>query len=339
MKQRLAVFRVCFIAAVAVFAGSTVRAQEEMVPLHSIPGGSSRGSGSISGRVVLPSGQFVTQRARIVLSYSTNPGITYYTDNSGGFGFTGVGEGLYTIEATGDTRLYETVSQEVRVTRGMHVKLVIHLKEKSRTSSKKPESVVSLAELNQKVPEPARKEFEKATSLVKDGKIEEAIPQFKKALAIFPEYLMALNDLGVQYLKLKRFPEAIEQFEAALEIDSKVFNPRLNLAIVMVDQKRFLEAIDHLNQAISIDSSSPSAHLYLGIASAEIDELAAADRELAAAHSLGGDQYAVVHFYRANVHMKKGEREAAVRELTSYLEKLPSGEHAERARSLLEKLK
>jgi tetratricopeptide (TPR) repeat protein len=289
--------------------------------------------------VVLPSGQFVTQRVRLVVSYLTNPGITYYTDNNGGFGFSGLGEGAYTIEATGDTRLYETVSQEVRVARGMHLKLVIHLKERGKPADTKTENVVSLAELKQKVPDPAKKEFEKATRLVSEGKLQEAIPQYKKALVIFPEYLMARNDLGVQYLKLKRIEEAVEQFEAALEVDSKVFNPRLNLGIAMVEQKRFLEAKDHLNQAISLDSSSPSAHLYLGIASTEIDELEAAERELSAAYTLGGEQYAVVHYYKANVHMKRGEREAAIRELTAYLGKFPSGDHADNARTLLEKLK
>jgi len=37
--------------------------------------------------------------------------------------------------------------------------------------------------------------------------------------------------------------------------------------------------------------------------------------------------------------MKKGERDAAIRELKAYLEKLPKGEKAPRARELLEKLK
>lgn len=336
MKLRLTAFRLCLIAIAILSAQNAVRAQEDVVPLHTLPGGSRKGTGTVSGRVVLPSGQFVNERVRLVLNYGTNIGITYYTDNNGGFGFSGLGEGLYTIEATGDTKLYETVFYEVRVARGTHLKVVIHLKERSKPSNNKPGSVVSLAELEQKVPESAKKEFVKGTKLAGDGKIEGAIEQFKKAIGIFPDYLMARNDLGVQYLKLKRAAEAAEQFEAALAVNSKVFNPRLNLAIAMVDQKRYVEAIDHLNQAVSIDSSSPSAHLYMGIATLEMDQLDAAERELGIAQSLGGEEYAVVHFYLANLLMKKGDRDGTLRELRAYLEKQPGGEHAARARSLLE---
>jgi hypothetical protein len=39
------------------------------------------------------------------------------------------------------------------------------------------------------------------------------------------------------------------------------------------------------------------------------------------------------------VHLKNGDRNAAIRELKTYLEAQPNGEKAERSRSLLEQLK
>ena len=171
MKLRLTVLRLCSLAIFVTFAQTAVSAQEEVVPLHTVPGQSRKGSGTVSGRVVLPSGQFVTQRVRLVISSSTNPGATYYTNNNGAFGFSGLGEGVYTIEATGDTSLYETVTQEVSVARGMHLKVLIYLKERTTASNRKPESVVSLAELNQKVPAAAKKEFDKGSRLAYDGKV------------------------------------------------------------------------------------------------------------------------------------------------------------------------
>jgi tetratricopeptide (TPR) repeat protein len=268
-----------------------------------------------------------------------NPGMSSYTDNNGGFGFRSLREGNYTLEVAGDYKLYETIVEQVRVNRGMQVVLMINLKEKNPSNERPAGAVVSAGELDQHVPALAKNEYDKATSLVREGNPSQAIPHYKRALEIYSEYLMARNDLGVQYLKLKQLPEAAEQFGAAIEINPKVFNPRLNLGIVLVEQKKFLEAIDHLTHALSIDSAQPAAHLYLGIASLETDELPAAERELSKALSLGSAEYSIVHYYLAEVDMKKGDRDGAIRELKTYLDAAPNGEKAAQSRTLLEELK
>lgn len=295
--------------------------------------------GSITGQVVLPSGQQVSNRIKITLSGYRITSLIVYTDNRGRFIIPDVGDGTYTLEVEGDSKLYEPVTQEVRLIYGAHPGLVITLSEKKPTATKATTNVVSAGELDQQVPDEARKEFEKGVQFSDKGKIQDAIERLKKAIAIFPNYLMARNNLGVQYLKLGQWPEAVEQFEAALEINSRALNPRQNLAIALIEQKKYVQAIEHLNQAISIDSSSPAAHLYAGIASLGVDEIDQAQRELSTALSLGGAAYSNAHFYLALVYMKKGERESAIRELKAYLEKLPKGEKAPRARQLLDKLK
>ena len=295
--------------------------------------------GSINGQVVLPSGQQVSNRIRITLSGYRVSSLVAYTDNRGRFAFQNIGDGTYTLEVEGDQNLYEPVTQEVRVTYGAHPVLVITLREKKNSTGKTNSNVVSAGELDQGVPDEARKEFEKGAQLSEKGKIQDAIERFKKAIAISPDYLMARNNLGVQYLKLGKWSEAAEQFEAAIEIDSKALNPRQNIAIALIEQKKYENAIEHLNQALSIDSSSPVTHLYAGIASLGVDEIDQAERELTLALSIGGPEYANAHFYLALVHLKKGARESAKRELNAYLEKLPKGEKAERARQLLEKVK
>ena len=295
--------------------------------------------GSISGQVVLPSGHEVNTRIKITLTgYRLSP-VTTYTDNKGRFSFQGISDGMYTVTAEGESSLYEPVAQEVRVFYGASNPLVITLREKAGAAGKSKPGVVSAAELDQQVPDAARKEFEKGVELSGKGKFQDAVERFNKAIAIYPKYYLARDSLGVQYLKLGRWAEAAEQFEAAIQINSKALNPRQNLAISLIEQKKYVEAIEQLNQAISIDSSSPTAHLYAGIASLGVDEIDQAERELSKALSLGGEAYANAHFYLALVHMKRGEREAAIAELNTYLEKLPKGEKAPRARQLLETLK
>ena len=335
MKQAI-LLRSCLIVAAIVGLANLAQAQRNPQPPGPTIGSS--GVGSIAGRIVLPSGQHLSGRVKITLSTLNDPGVTLYTDTNGNFTFGNLRPGTYYVEATSESGNYEPASEEVRLQRGMRSSLVIPLREKVPSGGKKPGAVVSVAELDPNVPSAAKKEYDRATGLANSGKAEEAIEAYKKALSIYPDYLVAHNDLGVQYLNVKKPAEAADEFGAAIEINPKAFNPRLNLGIAYVELDKFFDAIEHLNQAISIDSSAPAPRLYLGIASAETDELAVAERELSLALSAGGPEYVIARYYLAQVHMKKGNRNQAVTELKAYLEKVPEGVLATRARELLEKL-
>jgi len=337
LTKQATLLRACLIV-IAIFGIANLAHAQRTPPANS-PTFDSSGTGSIGGRVVLPSGQPVAGRVKINLSTLNDPGVTLYTDTNGNFAFGNLRPGTYYIEASSESNTYEPTSEQVRLQRGMRLSLVISLREKELVAKgKKPGAVVSVAELDPNVPSAAKKEYDRATGLANSGKGEEAVEAYKKALSIYPTYLVAHNDLGVQYLNLKKTAEAADEFGAAIEINPKAFNPRLNLGIALVEQERFLDAIEQLNQAVSIDSSAPSARLYLGIASAETDELEVAERELSLALSSGGPEYVIARYYLAHVHMKKGNRAQAVSELKAYLEKSPEGVMAARARQLLEKL-
>lgn len=338
MSTKSIVSRISAIAIVAAFAATSGHSQDAPSPTRT-SGASELNLGSISGTVTLPSGHPVNTRVRITLSTMNDPGISGYTDNQGGFSFSRLRSGNYTVEASADGNLYDAVTEQVFLPRGGRANLRMALRGKSGANGQPRANVVSLEELSQRVPAAAKKEYEKAVKLAGEGNTVQAIEGYKKAIAIWPEYLVARNDLGVQYLNLRRLLEAAEQFEAAIDINPRAFNPHLNLGIVLVKQKNYSSALERLNGAMSIDSSQPAAHLYIGIAAVEIDELVQAEKELKAALALGGPEYSVAHYYLARLRMKTGEREGAIRELQTYLDTTPTGEEAERARQLLEKLK
>src|SRR6185503_15496411 len=143
-------------------------------------------TGTITGQVVLPSGQQVANRIRITLSGYRISSLIGYTDNKGRFLFPNIGDGTYTLEVEGDQNLYEPVTQEVRVTYGAHPVLVITLREKRQPVAKSNSNVVFAGELDQQVPDEARKEFEKGAELSEKGKFQDAVKCFKNAVAIFP---------------------------------------------------------------------------------------------------------------------------------------------------------
>jgi len=336
MISKSTTMRVFLIFAVMASASASASAQggrSEPVP-------SIQRYGSISGRVYLPSGKPAAIRFKVSVSSMQNTGTMIHTDSNGEFTFLNLPESTYVVEVIGDTKRFEIASEQVIVVRGGKSNVTIYLKERSEAGAAKPVGeVVSAAELSQPVPAPAKKEFDMASRLLKEGRRDEAIEHFKQALVIFPEYLMARNDLGVQYLKMKQLDAAAEQLGMAIEINSKVFNPRLNLGIVLLEQNKYSEAAEQLSEAIAINSSQPAPRLYLGVAHLRMDDLDAAEEELSKAINLGDANYALAHYYMAQVHMKRGDREKAIAELKTYIEMSPQGDEAASARAMLDKIK
>lgn len=259
---------------------------------------------------------------------------TTYTDNQGQFEFRNLVAGEYAIEVEADSLRYEPVSERVAVFRGTPSLVNITLKEK--TGGKKfSDSVVSVGEITADVPGKARKEFERAAKLYKDGKIAESIDHLKLAIEIYPKFLMARNDLGAQLLEQGNLDEAAAELRRAIEIDPKAFNPYLNLGIVLVKKRQFLEAASALKTAVSLSSDSPAASLYLGIALMNLKDLEGAERQLKVAYDLGGTSYSIAFFYLGQVYGQKGDRARAKQAFESYLEREPTAANAPEARKLI----
>lgn len=323
------------IATVATSATAIVRAQGTDLPKRSqLPR-----AGIIMGRVVTPSGASVRGRVMVRLSNFSSSGLMNYTDSNGEFSFTNLIPGSFSLEVVADPSVYESATESVNLPPSGRVVLTIHLREKTESNHKPGGGVVSARDLDQKVPDSAKRDFETATRLLEKSDTKQAVEHLKRAIAICPGYLVARNTLGVEYLKLKQLSGAAEQFDAAIRINPKSFNSRLYMGILLVQQKQYAEAIGHLSQALSIDSTQATAHLYLGIASLGAGDLALAHKALSTAISIGGIQYSIAHYYMAHVHIKRGERDLAIHELENYLEESPKGEQIGHARTLLEKLK
>src|SRR5215216_5455070 len=203
MKSSSRAFQICLIVAFTLYAQALAYGQRggqpNTQPMTNSGKTSFGESGSISGRVTLPSGTPISGRVKITLSTTGNPGATGYTDSKGEFSFRNLREGIYYVEVEGDSSLYEVTREQARLTRPGNVFLTITLKEKK--ASRESSGMVGAAEVEQKVPSEAKKEFDKASKLVEEGKVAEAIERLQKAISIFPDYLMARNNLAAQYLK------------------------------------------------------------------------------------------------------------------------------------------
>ena len=295
--------------------------------------------GSISGRVVLPNGNSVNETVRISLETLRGVRSSGFTDNQGQFSFRSLAPGSYQVVVDADRNRFELVSVRVEVFPGAPSILTITLKEKKPSGeSRSTGSTVSARELDTDIPAEARKEFEHGSSLSKEGKTEEAIVHLRKAIKIYPTYLMAYNDLGVQLLAQGKLDEALAELRQAIALDSKAFNPNLNLGIVLVHQQNFLAAAESLRTALSLQSNSPAARLYLGKALSGLDDSDGATRELKIAHDLGGEAYAVALFDLGQIYLNQGDRKLALETFERYLSEAPKAANAAEVRKLIQVL-
>jgi len=288
----------------------------------------------IRGRVTLPSGFAAEGYARITLKTSQSILSTLYTNNSGEFQLRNLSEGIYFVEAEMPRSNFESVTRRVELGRGLMVDLVLELKEKKDPIPNRAGKVVSAAELRQAAPAAAKKQYELGLKFVSKGNYQQAAVHFQEAISIYPEYLAARNDLGAQYLKLKRLDEAQEHFEIVLRDDPKNFNAKFNTGLVQVERRNYTEALSLLNEAVAIDSSRPVARLWIGIAKLEMGDVETAEAELTRALIMGGDECLAAHYHLARIYMMRGDLTEAARSVRSYLQLAPRGEFITEAKEL-----
>ena len=293
----------------------------------------------IEGRVILPSGFAANRNVKITLRNSLSQLSTLYTNKQGEFHIDNLSEGIYYVEAEVDDHSLEPVIEKVALGRGIVKELSLVLGEKKTSLGINPARVVSVAELRQVVPVAARKEYEQGLKLVSKGEIMQAAGHFQQAISLYPEYLAARNDLGAQYLKLKRLDDAEKLFQAVLAADPKNFNAKFNLGLVRVERKNYLEAISELRQAIVIDSTRPVARLWLGFALLESGDPASAETELTKALVMGGSECVAAHYHLARIYRARGDTTEALRAVRAYLDEAPKGEYVKEAKQLEDQLR
>jgi tetratricopeptide (TPR) repeat protein len=289
----------------------------------------------IHGRVTLPSGFAAERYVRITLRNTQSVLSTLYSNKSGEFQIRNLSEGVYYVQAEVTDANFEPVVRRVELGRGLMVDLTLELREKhSAIITRLGAKVVSAAELNQSVPPAAKKEYELGLKFVNKGNFPQAAAHFEVAVSIYPSYLAARNDLGAQYLKLKRLDEAEKHFQIVLEKDPRNFNAKFNMGLVHVERGDYLGGIAQLNQALSIDSTRAVAHLWIGIAELELGNVQTAELTLTRSLVMGGRDCVAAHYHLARVHISRGDFTGASRALEAYLQEAPRGEYAKEAKEL-----
>ncbi|HKP85353.1 MAG TPA: tetratricopeptide repeat protein [Blastocatellia bacterium] len=325
-----------------LIAFCAVSSRAQIGGIDSDPGDPGTGGRNIiQGNIYLPGGRKADKRAKIRLR-SINSDQFTMSDDNGSFSFRRLHGGTYniTVDAGNDYEIaYETVDiielPRRRSDQGQTQTVQITLTPKQ--SAVRPVGTVDASAGG--IPEAARALYKEALEAGQSGDSKTAIARLEEALKIYPTFVSAFNELGLQYMKLKKFDKAEEVLRQALKLAPEAFPPRLNYGIVLLQKKDYVAAATELQRATQKDSSNATAHLHLGRAFVNLAVYNKAEKELQQAISLGGSEMIEAHRYLAAVYIETRENLRAADELEKYLALSPKAKDADKIRDIIKQLR
>src|SRR5262249_7333971 len=326
-----------FATTTAIFLPVSVCGQRGMLGTDSGDPGTG-GNFIIQGTVFLPSGHRVDRPIRVRLYTPTRGAVTTMTDDNGVFSFRRLAPGSYSVVIDAE-KDFETVNEPVNIVQAFRggsstenvILVQIRLKPKIATSAKPEVMNAGLAN----VPKHAVEVFNQALELEQKGKPKDAIEKLKQAITEYPDFMLAFNEMGVQYLRLNELSKADEALRSALKISPEGAVPLMNHGIVLTHMGKFELAVIELQKALKQRDQSANGHFYLGQALANLGRFSEAEEHLTRALALGGDDVKDAHRFLGAIYLQRGERERGVAELETYLKLAPKAKDAEQVRQIV----
>ncbi len=112
--------------------------------------------------------------------------------------------------------------------------------------------------------EEARKMYNQGTECFQKQDYVNAERYLLKAIEIDPNFIDAIDHLGLLYKRIKKYDNAIDLFKKSIQLNKANIVPYTNLALVYKELKRYEEARQIYIQAYEQDKNEPEIYYGLG---------------------------------------------------------------------------
>lgn len=297
--------------------------------------------GTLRVHVVFPDGRSCQIQLHVVLmgSSSNIPVADSYTNNECmvDFGELGVGDYHMVISGQGieetDSGIFQVdsrkSSQSIFVT-------VRPSPQPGTVAGQSGPPTVAAVDLN--VPEDAKKEYAKAAEPFSKGEWNKAKEILLKALAIYPKFASAYNDLGVIYARLGDRLHERQSLQHAVSLNDHFAAAYVNLGKMDIADRNFPGAEGYLDRAASSDPGNPATLMLLAnveLLDKHFDEAIANCHKV---HLLPHGSESLVHYIAARALMHENRLNEAITELRTFLVEEPAGPRADAVRAELRHL-
>jgi hypothetical protein len=177
-----------------------------------------------------------------------------FTSSDGSVQFSGLSLGAFTIRAS--RQGYEPGEVQIdlrnsdRALQSVDISLTPRKDERSGT----PQGIVAASVL--KVPDNARKEFERGSRLLNEKKdFDRSIAAFQRAIKLYPGYADAYFLMGTAQMQASGASDAEASLRKAISLDARFIAPRYPLALLLYAQQRYAEEKELLLEAQKLDAA------------------------------------------------------------------------------------
>jgi len=270
-----------------------------------------------------------------------------YCDGSGTFGFHGLGPNPYYV--TIDDDKYEPVRKLAVIDPSMmspsvFVDIILIPKKKAQpdsTASPDPKganpSMIDVHEYTSRFPKKAVREFDKGLSADAEGKRDDAIRHYQKAVEMAPDFYLAHNNLGTDYQSNSDFPNALKEFERVVQLNQSDAAGYFNLSNIYMMTGKLTDAQQYLDEGLRRQPDSALGQFLLGSLDLQLKKLPQAEVALLRSIELSPTM-AQPRLQLVNLFLQQGRKDAAATQLHDFLEKLPDSPFSPQAKQVLQKL-
>jgi len=265
-----------------------------------------------------------------------------FTDGEGRVSFhvSSTDPGGYRVRASG-ADIEEGVSDPITVNPGDRMTVAyVRVRQKQGaeaavTAGTKTKTAASTSANELRVPADAKRAFMKGMDALYRHDYPKAAEAFEKAVATYPQYDMAYDNLGVTYVMLAQPDKARAAFERAVQLNDKNADADRNYARLLLGNKENARAMELLNKALSVEPLNPSTLTLLSIAQFRTGDVDAALQNALKVHQLSNEPHAAAHFVAGRAYEIKQEYQKATAEYETYLRESPDGPDAPQVRGAL----
>ncbi|MBZ5516426.1 MAG: tetratricopeptide repeat protein [Acidobacteriia bacterium] len=231
------------------------------------------------------------------------------------------------VTAKGYQTATQNVNMDVELARGPTIYLA---PVNSQTRDSPTGTTTDLA-----APKQARKEYEKGSRLLRDGKLAEARTHLEKAVTEDPCYARAQTALGETLTRQSQFAAAESAFNQSIKCDGQFLDAYVLLAVLLNTEQKYKKSAAALELGLRRFPNEWRLYYQLGLAEVGSGNYEQAEKAYLKAQEVNPQVPPEFHLRLAGVYLKWKKHDKAYTELRSYVQADPHGRMAEPARKML----
>ena len=293
----------------------------------------------INVHIVYADGRAAGQNLRVrLMSGGSTPVSENFTNDRGEAAFYAANGGIYHVVVSGDG-IEEADSGGFEVETRNTTQLYITVHSTASTSKQTAGGPQSVSAVDLNVPKGAKKEFDEGNKAMASQDWAKAIQRLERAIAIYPQYALAYNNMGVAYGRMNEPAKERAALEKAISLNDHFVLAYVNLAKMSLREQDAARAETLLENALRAEPENVETMTMLVEAQLLNKRYDAAIAGASKVHALPHQNFAVVHYIAARAYERQNQSQGALAELQIFLTEEPHGARADHVREEITQIK